>query len=449
MGMDYRVEKDTLGEVKVPADRLWGAQTQRSLENFRVGNDLMPTEIIRAFALIKKAAAITNAKLGVLESEKADRISVACNEIYAGKHDEEFPLTVWQTGSGTQTNMNLNEVIAHMTGLHPNDDVNRSQSTNDVFPSAIHVAAVILAENALVPAMESLRDTLAGLSEKYAGLIKTGRTHLQDATPLTLGQEISAWEEMLTESIARIASATDELRCLALGGTAVGTGIGAPSEFAPVAAEVLSSLAGIEFSTAPNKFHALSSKSALTSWHGALKTLATDLYKMASDVRLLASGPRAGIGEISIPANEPGSSIMPGKVNPTQCEMMTMVCARVIGSDVTMGFANSQGQLQLNVFMPVIAHTAIESAGLLADAIASFNANCIAGLKPNPETISNNLKNSLMLVTALSPRLGYDIAAEIAKYAYEHGVTLKESAVGRGLISEQEFDKLADPAKLV
>jgi fumarate hydratase class II len=297
--------------------------------------------------------------------------------------------------------------------------------------------------------MEALRDTLDGLSGKYSEIIKMGRTHLQDATPLTFGQEVSAWSEMLTESIERIASATAELRFLALGGTAVGTGIGAPSEFATTAAEVISSLTGTDFRTAPNKFHALSSKSALTSYHGALKTFATDLYKMANDVRLLASGPRAGIGEILIPANEPGSSIMPGKVNPTQCEMMTMVCARVLGNDVTVGFANSQGQLQLNVFMPVIAHTVIESAGLLADAMVSFNANCISGLRPNPEVIGRNLKNSLMLVTALSPRLGYDRAAEIAKYAYEHDLTLKESAVGRGLISEQEFDELVDPAKLV
>jgi fumarate hydratase class II len=345
--------------------------------------------------------------------------------------------------------MNVNEVIAHLTGLHPNDDVNKGQSTNDAFPTAIHIATVIQSERYLIPAIHSLRSVLGELSKKYESLVKIGRTHLQDATPLTLGQEISAWKAMLDSSLTRIDFALEEVRALAIGGTAVGTGIGTVPRFAELATYFITNKTGTAFRSAENKFHALSSRDALTAYHSVLKVLATDLYKIASDIRLLASGPRAGIGELSIPANEPGSSIMPGKVNPTQCEMMTMVCARVIGNDTVMGFANSQGHLQLNVYMPLIAHTMVESIGLLSDAINSFNSNCVIGLKPNEEKIAENLERSLMLVTALSPKIGYDRAAEIAKYAHENGLSLREAAVGRGIITEGEFDELVDPAKMV
>jgi fumarate hydratase class II len=447
--MEYRIEKDTMGEVQVPTERKWGAQTQRSLGNFKIGEEKMPIEIIRAFAVLKRAAAIANARLGVIEPEKAGAIARVCEDILAGKLDGEFPLSVWQTGSGTQTNMNVNEVIAHLTGLHPNDDVNRGQSSNDTFPTAMHVAIVLMAEDELLPAADELRSTFEKLSDRYKEIIKVGRTHLQDATPLTLGQEISAWQEMMSACYQMIQTALSPVRLLALGGTAVGTGLNTHSEFAKLSAFVISELTGHEFKTAPNKFHALSAKDAVANLHGVLKTLAADLMKIANDVRWLASGPRCSIGELIIPANEPGSSIMPGKVNPTQCEALTMVAARVMGNDVTVGIGASQGNFQLNVYMPVVAYTTIQSLRLLTDAIRSFNGNCAIGIRPNEAVIGKYLEESLMLVTALSPRLGYEKAAEIAEYAYEQGVSLRDAAVGRGILSEEEFSLLVDPGGMV
>jgi len=450
-----RVEKDTLGEVRVPADRLWGAQTQRSLENFRIGEEKMPIEIIRAFAVLKGAAAAVNGQLGVLSQEKVGAIMRAADAIYAGDYDGEFPLAVWQTGSGTHTNMNVNEVIANIAFakdgilLHPNDDVNKSQSSNDTFPTAMHIAAAELAENKLFPAADALIKTFCELKEKSKDTVKIGRTHLMDATPLTLGQEISAWEDMLKTCKAAAEKALEPVYLLALGGTAVGTGLGSPKGFAEKVAEEISHRTGKKFATASNKFRALSSQDAICGFHGALKTFAADLLKIANDVRLLASGPRCGIGEITIPANEPGSSIMPGKVNPTQCEALSMVAVRVLGNDTAVGFAASQGAFQLNVYLPLIAYTTLQSIGLLSDAINSFNEHCAKGIRPNEEKIAENLKKSLMLVTALSPRLGYDKAAEIAKFAYENGIGLKEAAVGRGVLTAEEFDALVDPKLMV
>ena len=454
--MDYRIEHDTMGEVKVPADKYWGAQTERSFENFKIGSSKMPLEIIHAFGVLKKAAALANKRLGMIDPERADLIARVCDEIIAGSLDEHFPLVVYQTGSGTQSNMNVNEVVAgrgnELAGeklLHPNDHVNKSQSSNDTFPTAMHIAALVSLEDRLLPALRELRDTLLDLENAYMDIVKTGRTHLQDATPLTLGQEISGWRSMLDHSMVMIDASLNGLRELALGGTAVGTGLNAHEEFGAVSAEEISKITGKDFVTAGNKFHSLTSKDALVFSHGALKALAADLMKIANDVRWLASGPRCGIGEINIPENEPGSSIMPGKVNPTQCEALTMVCVQVMGNDTAIGMAASQGNFQLNVFMPVIINNFLESAGLLADAMRSFNKNCISGITPNREKIRENMEKSLMLVTALNPHIGYENAAKIAKTAHKENITLKQAAAKLGLVSEEDFDQFVNPEKMV
>ena len=407
----FRIEHDTMGEVKVPADKYWAAQTQRSFENFKIGVEKIPAEVIDAFAVLKKAAALANTELGMIDEKRGNAIAQVCDEIMEGKLDGNFPLAVWQTGSGTQSNMNVNEVIANrameITGgdpdLHPNTHVNCSQSSNDTFPTAMHIAALRSVNEKVLPAVDKLEATLSELSEKYMGIIKTGRTHLQDATPLTLGQEISGWAAMLAKDKQLIATAADSLRELALGGTAVGTGLNAHERFGELSAQKISEITGEKFVTAPNKFHALTSKDQIVFVHGAFKALAADLMKIANDVRWLASGPRCGIGEIIIPANEPGSSIMPGKVNPTQCEALTMVAAQVMGNDVTIGIGASQGNFQLNVYMPVIIYNFLQSARLLADAMISFNDNCAVGIIPNEKKIAENLQKSLMLVTALNP----------------------------------------------
>lgn len=452
----FRIEHDTMGEVKVPADRYWGAQTQRSFQNFKIGKTKIPKEIIDAFAILKKAAAITNCQFGVLDSERANLISTVCDEILDGKLEGNFPLVVYQTGSGTQSNMNVNEVIAgrgnEIAGekiLHPNDHVNKSQSSNDTFPTAMHIAGLTATEDRMLPAAKILHDTLLASEKKFAGIVKTGRTHLQDATPLTLGQEISGWRSMISHDIYMIESGLSHLRELALGGTAVGTGLNAPENFDEIVAEEISTLTGKPFRTAGNKFHSLTSKAPFVFAHGSIKALAMDLFKIANDIRLLASGPRCGIGELIIPANEPGSSIMPGKVNPTQCEALTMVCSQVIGNDTTISFASSQGHYQLNVFMPVIIHNYLESVNLLSDAIISFSENCVQGIKPNEKQIQNNLEKSLMLVTALNPHIGYENAAKIAKEAYNSGKTLKETAVSLGLVSPEDFDVWVKPEKMI
>lgn len=452
----YRIEHDSMGEIQVEADKLWGAQTQRSLENFEIGTEKMPLEIIRAFAILKKAAALVNVDLGTLDSRIANAIVTACDEISEGKWDEQFPLAVWQTGSGTQTNMNLNEVIANRGNqilgeklIHPNDHVNKAQSSNDTFPTAMHIAAVMEIEGRLFPALCRLQETFRGLSEKYMEIIKIGRTHLQDATPITLGQEISGWLAMLEQTEDMIRDSLEYVREIALGGTAVGTGLNTHPEFGERVAEQISGLSETEFITAPNKFHALTSKDALVNTHGALKALAANLLKIANDVRWLASGPRCGIGELSIPENEPGSSIMPGKVNPTQSEAMTMVCCQVLANDTAVGFAASQGNFQLNVFMPVLIYNMLQSVRLLADAMDSFNKNCAVGIVPNTEKIKQNLESSLMLVTALNPYIGYEKAAEIAKTAFRQGLTLKQAGVTLGILTEEDFDRYVDPAKMV
>lgn len=452
----FRIEHDTMGEVKVPADRYWGAQTQRSFQNFKIGKTKMPKEIINAFAILKKAAAITNCQFGVLDSERANLISTVCDEILDGKLEGNFPLVVYQTGSGTQSNMNVNEVITgrgnEIAGkkiLHPNDHVNKSQSSNDTFPTAMHIAGLTATEDRLLPAAKVLHDTLLASEKKFANIIKTGRTHLQDATPLTLGQEISGWRSMISHDIYMIESGLSHLRELALGGTAVGTGLNAPENFDEIVAEEISALTGKPFRTAGNKFHSLTSKAPFVFSHGSIKALAMDSFKIANDIRLLASGPRCGIGELIIPANEPGSSIMPGKVNPTQCEALTMVCAQVIGNDTTISFASSQGHYQLNVFMPVIINNYLESVNLLSDAIISFTENCVQGIKPNEKQIQNNLEKSLMLVTALNTHIGYENAAKIAKEAYISGKTLKETAVSLGLVSPADFDVWVEPEKMI
>ena len=437
-----------MGEVQVPSERLWGAQTQRSLENFRIGDEKMPLEIIRAFGILKKAAAQANAELGVIDAEKAESIAKAAGRIISGELDAEFPLSVWQTGSGTQTNMNVNEVIAMLTGLHPNDDVNKGQSSNDTFPTAMHISVMASAKDRLLPALGALADTFGQLSAKHLSVVKIGRTHLQDATPLKLGQEISAWCAMLDACHFMIEDALKPVGKLALGGTAVGTGLNTHPAFAEKAAMRIAALTGFAFETAPNKFHALTSKDALTAFHGVLKALAANLMKIANDIRWLASGPRCGLGELIIPENEPGSSIMPGKVNPTQCEALSMVCAQVMGNDVTVGIAASQGNFQLNVYMPVMAYNILQSIHLLADAIDSFDRHCAAGIHPNEAVIRKNLENSLMLVTALSPVIGYEKAAEIAKYAHRENTSLKEAALALGILSEAEFDAHADPSKM-
>ena len=453
--MEYRIEHDTMGEVRVPADKYWAAQTQRSFENFKIGTERMPIEIIRAFAILKKGAAMANCKLGNLARDKMEAIVAACDEITAGKLDDHFPLVVWQTGSGTQSNMNVNEVIANRANelagkklVHPNDDVNRSQSSNDTFPTAMHIAALTAIEDRVLPGLDLLAGTLAELSRRYEPIIKTGRTHLQDATPLTLGQEISGWHAMLTQTRKMLTASCDGLRELALGGTAVGTGLNAMPEFGERVAEEISALTGKSFVTAPNKFHALTSKDALVFSHGALKALAANLMKIANDVRLLSSGPRCGIGELLIPENEPGSSIMPGKVNPTQCEAMTMVAVQVMGNDAAVGMAASQGNFELNVFMPVCIYNFLQSARLLGDVMVSFNNNCALGIRPNEAKIKEYLDSSLMLVTALNPVIGYENAAKIAKLAYRENLTLKQAALRLNLLTEEEFDKAVRPENM-
>ena len=454
--MDYRIEHDTMGEVRVPANRCWGAQTQRSHENFPIGTEKIPQEIIHAFAVLKKAAALANCKLGNLDARRANAIAAACDEILAGKLDDEFPLVVWQTGSGTQSNMNVNEVVAARANallgeklVHPNDHVNKSQSSNDTFPTAMHIAALTAAEDHVLPALDGLAATFERLSAEYADVIKVGRTHLQDATPLTLGQEISGWSSSLRRDERMIRNAMEGVRELALGGTAVGTGLNALSAFGETVAQEISALTGKRFVTAPNKFHALTSKDELVYLHGAFKALAADLMKIANDVRLLASGPRCGIGELLIPENEPGSSIMPGKVNPTQCEAMTMVAVQVMANDVAVGMAASQGNFELNVFMPVCIYNFLQSARLLGDVMRSFELRCARGIKPNREKIQAYLNESLMLVTALNPHIGYENAAKVAKTAFAEGITLREAAVRLGFLTAEAFDQIVRPEKMV
>ncbi|TXK74855.1 class II fumarate hydratase [Paenibacillus sp. N3.4] len=460
MDQGFRMERDTMGEIRVPVDKLWGAQTQRSYENFKIGTERMPVRLIQAFAWLKKAAAQVNLELGGLKPEKALAISQAADEIVQGRWNDEFPLVVWQTGSGTQSNMNVNEVIAHRGNellaaggsearIHPNDDVNRSQSSNDTFPTAMHVAGVIAVEQELLPALELLQTTLHSKMTAFANIVKIGRTHLQDATPLTLGQEISGWWAMLEQTARMVRSSVDTMRELAIGGTAVGTGLNAHPEFGARVADALARETGTQFVSAANKYHALTSHDQIVYAHGALKALAANLMKIANDVRWLSSGPRCGIGEITIPENEPGSSIMPGKVNPTQSEAMTMVVCQVMGNDAAIGFAASQGNFELNVFKPVIIHNFLQSVRLLADSMRSFNDNCLAGMEPNREVIQRNLEQSLMLVTALNPYIGYEKAASIAKQAHKEGLTLKESAVRSGYLTAEQFDSYVRPEDMV
>ncbi|WP_144485118.1 class II fumarate hydratase [Bacillus pumilus] len=457
---EFRIEKDTMGEIKVPKDKFWGAQTQRSKENFKIGSEKMPKEVVNAFAILKRSTAIANERLGNLESEKAEAIATVCDDIISGKYDEHFPLVVWQTGSGTQSNMNMNEVVANRAtaylkdknsefSIHPNDDVNRSQSSNDTFPTAMHVAAVLAVYKKLLPAIDQLRATLDEKAKAYQEIVKIGRTHLQDATPLTVGQEISGWVYMLDRSKEMILESTEKMRELAIGGTAVGTGINAHPEFGQYVAEEISKLTGQTFNSSPNKFHALTSHDEITYAHGALKALAADLMKIANDVRWLASGPRCGIGELIIPENEPGSSIMPGKVNPTQSEALTMIAAQIMGNDATIGFAASQGNFELNVFKPVIIYNFLQSVELLADGMNSFHDKCAVGIEPNLETIEKNLNNSLMLVTALNPHIGYENAAKIAKLAHKEGLTLKEAALQLELLTEEQFEEFVKPEEMV
>ncbi|MBE6529769.1 MAG: class II fumarate hydratase [Ruminococcaceae bacterium] len=454
--MDYRIEKDSLGEIRVPAGRLWGAQTQRSFENFPIGEEKMPRQILAALALLKKVCAEVNRSLGVLDEERADLIIRVCNSILAGNFDGEFPLSVWQTGSGTQTNMNLNEVIANsgnrLAGkplLHPNDHVNRSQSSNDTFPTGLHIAFVRAIRERVEPALEKMIDVLRRLEAENEGIVTVGRTHLQDAVPLSFSQEISGWRSMIERSLEAIHTAADGLLDLAIGATAVGTGLNAPKGFGEAVAAGLAKETGLPFRSADNKFRALSARDDVCFAHGALKTLAADLLKIANDVRWLASGPRCGLGEITIPENEPGSSIMPGKVNPTQCEALSMVAVQVMGNDTAVGIAASQGNFQLNVYLPLLAYNCLQSANLLADAVLSFTERCLCGLKPNREKMEENLHRSLMLVTALSPKIGYDRAAEIAKAAHKNGTSLREEALKSGLLSAAEFDELIDPKKMI
>ena len=458
--MSYRIEHDSMGEVLVPADKLWGAQTQRSLENFRIGVGLeaMPIEIIRAFAILKKAAAIANnsIKPEKMTDEKLSAISSACDEILSGELDSHFPLVVWQTGSGTQSNMNLNEVIANRANqllgkklIHPNDDVNMSQSSNDTFPTAMHISAVLALSERVIPAIDSLISTLIRLEKENEGIIKSGRTHLQDATPISFSQEISGWRASLERDRELIILSLSPLYELALGGTAVGTGLNAPAEFAERVALEAARLTDKPFITAPNKFHSLTSKDELVFAHGALKALACDMMKIANDVRWLASGPRCGIGEITIPENEPGSSIMPGKVNPTQCEAVTMVAVQVMGNDVSVGLAASQGNFELNVFMPVCIYNFLQSARLLADSIDSFNKNCASGILANSQKMKENLERSLMLVTALNPYIGYENAAKTAKKAFTENISLKEACVSLGFLTPEQFDSIVKPENMV
>lgn len=452
----YRIEHDSMGEMKVPQDALWGAQTQRSKQNFKIGQEKMPQGIIEAFAILKKGAALTNKKLGKLDSTKCQLIQTVCDEILAGKWNDQFPLMVWQTGSGTQSNMNVNEVIANRGNqianeklLHPNDTINMSQSSNDTFPTALHIAAVRAITYQLFPAMDHMIQVLDRLEKENRNVIKSGRTHLQDAVPVGFGQEISGWKTMIIQSKAYIQSTLPYLSQLALGGTAVGTGLNAPKEFGEEVAKIISQLTGLSFTSEPNKFHALSSKDAIAFSHGALKALAADLMKIANDVRWMASGPRLGLGEITIPANEPGSSIMPGKVNPTQCEAVTMVAVQVMGNDTTIGVAASQGNFELNVFMPVIAYNFLQSVGLLADCMKSFTDNCLVGIKANKEKMDYNLKHSLMLVTALNPYIGYEKAAQTSNLAFKENISLKEAVVKLGYMTADEFDAAVQPEKMI
>ncbi len=461
--MQYRIEHDTMGEVKVPADKFWGAQTERSRNNFRIGTEgSMPREIIRAFAYLKKAAAMTNTDLGVLPAEKRDQIARVCDEILEGKLDDQFPLVIWQTGSGTQSNMNVNEVIAHrahvLAGgkltdekkiLHPNDDVNKSQSSNDTFPTAMHIAAYMMAVEVTLPGLQNLRDTLHEKAVEFSSIVKTGRTHFMDATPLSLGQEFSGYVQQIDNGMRAIRNALEMVRELALGGTAVGTGLNAPKGYDVLVADKIARLTGHPFVTAPNKFEALAAHDAMVELSSALKRCAVSLMKIANDIRMLSSGPRCGIGEIIIPDNEPGSSIMPGKVNPTQPEAMTMVCAQVIGNDVAVSIGGTNGHFELNVYKPLIAANVLHSARLLGDACVSFRSKCAAGIMPNHEMLQQHLQNSLMLVTALNPHIGYENAARIAKKAHKENKTLKQTALELGLVTAEQFDLWVDPRKMI
>ena len=458
--MEYRVEHDSMGEVRVPTDKYWGAQTQRSHENFPigVGQETMPREITHAFGILKKAAAMANHSLRPekMTNEKLTAISAACDQVISGELNEHFPLVVWQTGSGTQSNMNANEVIANRGNeiarkklLHPNDDINMSQSSNDTFPTAMHIAAVTAIEDRVLPAIDVLTAAFARLEQENAGIVKSGRTHLQDATPIAFSQEISGWRTSLERDRQLLELSLTPLKELALGGTAVGTGLNAPKGFDTAVAEAVSQLTGKEFRTAPNKFHALTSKDELVFAHGALKALAADLMKIANDIRWLASGPRDGLGEIHIPENEPGSSIMPGKVNPTQCEAVTMVAVQVFGNDAAVGFAASQGNFELNVFMPVLAYNFLQSARLLAEVMVSFHDRCVVGITANREKMDHNLHNSLMLVTALNPYIGYENAARTAKKAYAENISLKEACVALGFLTAERFDEVFHPEQMI
>ncbi len=454
--MKVRIEHDSIGELEVPAEHYWGAQTQRSYENFKIGTEKMPREIIQSLAIVKRACAIVNCNLEKLSQEKKDLIVKVCDEILEDGLREEFPLALWQTGSGTQSNMNVNEVVSHRGNelaqkdlLHPNDDVNKSQSSNDTFPTAMHIAAYTAVQRDLLPQLKETLDILYGLSIDYKDIVKVGRTHLQDATPLSLGQEISAWSNMLEKSKEYIEESSKHLLSLAIGGTAVGTGLNTPEGFDEKVCNEIKSFTGYDFTPAENKFHSLSSKDELVNCHGTIRTLATDVLKIANDVRFLASGPRCGIGELTIPANEPGSSIMPGKVNPTQAEAITMVVAQVLGNDTTIAFSGSQGNFQLNVYMPVIIYNFLQSVRLLTDGLKSFTDNCLKGLKPNEEKIKEYLDNSLMLVTALNPYIGYENGAKIAKYAHENNTTLKDAALKLEILTEEEFDRYMKPEDMI
>jgi len=461
--MKFRVEKDTMGDVNVPADKLWGAQTERSRNNFKIGNAAsMPIDIVYGFAYLKKAAAYTNYELGILSSEKRDLIAQVCDEIHTGKHDDQFPLVIWQTGSGTQSNMNVNEVIANrahqLAGkiigegektIQPNDDVNKSQSSNDTFPTGMHIAAYKKVVETTIPGIQKLRDTLQAKSEKFKSVVKIGRTHLMDATPLTLGQEFSGYVSQLDHGLKALHNTLEHLSELALGGTAVGTGLNTPKGYSELVAKYIAEFTALPFITAPNKFEALAAHDAIVESHGALKQLAVSLNKIANDIRMMASGPRSGIGEITIPANEPGSSIMPGKVNPTQCEALTMVCAQVLGNDVAISVGGTQGHYELNVFKPMMAANFLQSAQLLGDAALSFEAHCASGIEPNHDVIEKLLNNSLMLITALNTKIGYYKAAEIANTAHKNGTTLREEAINLGYVTAENYDAWVKPENMV
>ena len=454
--MDYRTEHDSMGEVQVPVEKYWGAQTQRSFENFKIGTEKMPTEIIRAFAILKKAAAMANNRLGKLDERRKALISGVCDEILGGKLNEHFPLVVWQTGSGTQSNMNVNEVIANRGNevageklLHPNDHANMSQSSNDTFPTAMHIAAALEIEERLFPSLDTLIQSFERLMQENEGIVKTGRTHLQDATPISFSQEISGWKAMLEKSMEMLQLSLPGLRELALGGTAVGTGLNAPKGFDVEVAKAVSELTHKDFKTADNKFHSLSSKDELVFAHGALKALAANLMKIANDIRWLGSGPRCGLEEIFLPENEPGSSIMPGKVNPTQCEALTMVSVQVMANDVAVGMTASQGNFELNVYMPVCIYNFLQSVRLLSDAMLSFNQNCVVGIKVNKEKMQENLHRSLMLVTCLNPYIGYENAAKTAKKAFQENISLKEACLQLGFLTEEKFDEVFQPEKMI